>query len=73
MGKSRFSTLDVAAVAASLRARAVGLRVVNVYDAPGTHKVSVLWMCAQRHREGREEGRGARWPTCFNQSPTNPP
>lgn len=40
MGKSRFTTLDVAAVAAALRARAVGLRVANVYDAPGTHKVS---------------------------------
>ena len=39
MGKSRFTTLDIAAVAATLRARAVGLRVVNVYDAPGTHKV----------------------------------
>jgi predicted ribosome quality control (RQC) complex YloA/Tae2 family protein len=39
MGKSRFTTLDVAAVAAALRERAVGLRVVNVYDAPGTNKV----------------------------------
>lgn len=37
--KSKFTTLDVAAVAAHLRASVVGMRVLNVYDAPGTHKV----------------------------------
>ena len=34
MGKARFTTLDTAAAAACLRARLVGMRCTNVYDAP---------------------------------------
>jgi hypothetical protein len=54
MGKSRFTTTDVAAEAACLRAHLLGMRCTNIYDAPdGKASVFFLFFTKKRKKVGQ--------------------